>query len=227
MFTVGCEARRSSASAHGRSSMKRGTPLRRFQSASLVLARVLANELRARVRVSGRTFSNQPSMAGVLPSGETSVCSACTRRHTGASTIALLEEWMSRAGPRPQRSPLATSSHSMMPLAPRLTVTPPVVGILPAGRNEHALAALQRGHDVRAAARSDGSAGCRFLPRLRQTSTRFTGGVRPAARNACSAARKQASGPFWFTAPRPMMTRPCGPIDDRGLERRRGPFRSG
>src|SRR4029077_19751755 len=33
--------------------------------------------------VSGRTCSNQPSMAGVLPSAETRLCSASTRRQAG------------------------------------------------------------------------------------------------------------------------------------------------
>src|SRR6266851_513246 len=40
------------------------------------------------------------------------------------------------------------------------------------------------------------------------TSTRLTGGFRPAPRSAWSAARKVASGPFWFTAPRPTTTLP-------------------
>src|SRR5207302_2035730 len=40
------------------------------------------------------------------------------------------------------------------------------------------------------------------------TSTRLTGGLRPAPRSAWSAARKVASGPFWFTAPRPTTTLP-------------------
>ena len=40
------------------------------------------------------------------------------------------------------------------------------------------------------------------------TRTRFTGTFLPAPRIACSAARKTASGPFWFTAPRPISTFP-------------------
>ncbi len=40
------------------------------------------------------------------------------------------------------------------------------------------------------------------------TSTRFTGSLRPAPRMACRAARNAASGPFWFTAPRPTSTVP-------------------
>src|SRR5215468_2342125 len=61
----------------------------------------------------------------VLPSSETSVRSAMIRCHAGLSTIALSEEWMSLAGPRPHFSPLETSSSSTTPLAPRLTVTTP------------------------------------------------------------------------------------------------------
>ena len=36
----------------------------------------------------------------------------------------------------------------------------------------------------------------------------LTGGLRPAALSACSAARNVASGPFWLTAPRPIITLP-------------------
>ena len=36
----------------------------------------------------------------------------------------------------------------------------------------------------------------------------ITGGFLPAPRMAWSAARKAASGPFWFTAPRPTITFP-------------------
>ena len=38
--------------------------------------------------------------------------------------------------------------------------------------------------------------------------TRFTGGFCPAPRIAWSAASMAASGPFWFTAPRPITTLP-------------------
>ena len=41
-----------------------------------------------------------------------------------------------------------------------------------------------------------------------QTSTRFTGSFRPAALNACSAARNAICGPFVFVAPRPTITCP-------------------
>ena len=42
------------------------------------------------------------------------------------------------------------------------------------------------------------------------TSTMLTGDFPPAAFSACNAARKVASGPFWFTAPRPIITLPNG-----------------
>ena len=42
----------------------------------------------------------------VLPSSDTSVSSAFTRRHAGLSTIAFSDEWMSFDGPRPHFSPL-------------------------------------------------------------------------------------------------------------------------
>ena len=57
-------------------------------------------------------------MVIVLPSSDTSVSSAFTSRQAGLSTMALSEEWMSFAGPRPHFSPLATSSSSTTPLAP-------------------------------------------------------------------------------------------------------------
>ena len=42
--------------------------------------------------VSGRTFSNQPSITGVLPSGVTKQLSAATSRQAGESTLALALE---------------------------------------------------------------------------------------------------------------------------------------
>ena len=63
-------------------------------------------------RRAGRALSANPSMAGVLPSGETSVASAWTRCQAGLSTRALLLEWMSFFGPRPHFSPLEVSSSS-------------------------------------------------------------------------------------------------------------------
>src|SRR5436309_13091404 len=58
-------------------------------------------------------------MAGSLPAGETSEASASTRCQAGLSSRALLLECTSLRGPRPQRSPLEVSSHSMTPFAPR------------------------------------------------------------------------------------------------------------
>src|SRR5206468_1615982 len=64
-------------------------------------------------------------MAGSLPSGETSEASASTRCQAGLSSRALLLECTSLRGPRPQRSPLEVSSHSMTPFAPRNIDTSP------------------------------------------------------------------------------------------------------
>ncbi len=47
------------------------------------------------------------------------------------------------------------------------------------------------------------------------TRTRFTGSFRPAPRIAWSAARKAASGPFWFTEPRPISTLPVPGLSTR------------
>ena len=53
----------------------------------------------------------------------------------------------------------------------------------------------------------------------------MTGSFRPAPRMAWSAARNAASGPFWFTAPRPIdHLAEAGLVDERRLERRRGPL---
>jgi hypothetical protein len=57
-------------------------------------------------------------MAGSTPSADTSEFSACTRWNAGLSTLARSEEWTSLPGPRPHFSPLATTSHSITPLAP-------------------------------------------------------------------------------------------------------------
>ena len=74
--------------------------------------------------VGGRAASAKPSMAG-SPSAVTSVASACTRWKAGLSSRARLLECTSLPGPRPHFSPLATSSSSTTPLAPRDTVTLP------------------------------------------------------------------------------------------------------
>src|SRR5262249_51214019 len=68
--------------------------------------------------VRGLALSKKPATAGVCPSGPTSVLSALIRCHDGLSTCASRLEWMSCLGPRPQRSPLETSSSSTTPLAP-------------------------------------------------------------------------------------------------------------
>ena len=58
------------------------------------------------------------------------------------------------------------------------------------------------------------------------TSTRLTGIACFASRIACSAVRNAISGPFWLTAPRPIITLPSpGLVDDARLQRRRRPLR--
>src|SRR5207249_11380497 len=64
-------------------------------------------------------------MAGSLPSGETSEASASTRCQARLSCRALLLECSSLRRPRPQRSRLEVSSHSMTPFAPRNIDTTP------------------------------------------------------------------------------------------------------
>jgi hypothetical protein len=154
----------------------------------------------------GRARSASPSIAGVLPSAETSVASAWTRCQAGLSTRALLLEWMSFFGPRPQSSPLEVSSHSMTPLAPSETVTAPsspweALGMKTPLHFESACATSGRRTIC-------GKWGEPISSSPSATKTRFTGSFRPAPLYAWSAARKAASGPFWFTAPRPMTTLP-------------------
>ncbi len=122
MLTVGCPAIRLSASRNGTSRTQRCTPNCFFStsSRSFFAAR---STISCSAGESGRTRSNHPSIAGSTPSGVTSVASACTRWKTGLSTAARIEEWMSFAGPRPHFSPLAESSHSITPFAPRWIVT--------------------------------------------------------------------------------------------------------
>jgi hypothetical protein len=74
----------------------------------------------------GRALSANPSMAGSFPSDETSVFNAWTRCHAGLSTRALLEDWMSFRGPRPQSSPLAVISNSTMPFRAEIDRDDPV-----------------------------------------------------------------------------------------------------
>src|SRR5437588_10611762 len=113
---------------------------------------------------------------------------------------------MSFLGPRPHRSPLETSSHSITPLAPSVMVTWPsdawaAEGMkIPATRRRAAWTSGRR--------TICGKWGEPISSSPSATSTKLSGGFLPAARMACSAARKVASGPFWFTAPRPISTLP-------------------
>src|SRR6266540_2713836 len=124
MLTVGRDIRSSSASRQLTSCTQWSTPSCRFVTCS---SRLLAASaiMAFSAGESGRALSANPSIAGSLPSEETSVASASTKCHAGLSTRALLLEWMSLRGPRPQRSPLDTSSHSITPFAPRVMVTRP------------------------------------------------------------------------------------------------------
>jgi hypothetical protein len=159
--------------------------------------------------VSGRTFSNQPSIAGVLPSSLVSVSSARTRRHTArrSSLWCWSEYHASGRGPSSRR--WRRSSHSITPLAPRLTLTPPVVGSCHALGMNTPMRALQARHarwgvlhdlvEVRAADL--------FLAFADQERCSPAAGGRRRAAHAVPP-RNAISGPFWFTAPRPTMTRP-------------------
>src|SRR5204863_493193 len=82
---------------------------------------------------SGRALSAYPSIAGSLPSGDTSVPRASTRCHAGLSTRALLPEWTSRCGPPPQRSAPETSSASVTPFAPSVVIRSPSCSSATAG----------------------------------------------------------------------------------------------
>ena len=160
----------------------------------------------------------------MLPSSDTSVSSALTRRHAGLSTIAFSDECTSFDGPRPQALPSATSSSSTTPLAPRLTVTAPSASCSPIGMKTPMLffsAAWMSGRST-------------SLPMLGEpissspsaTSTRLTGIACFASRIACSAVRKAISGPFWLVAPRPTIALPSPGLSTmRRLQRRRRPFR--
>ena len=92
-------------------------------------------------------------------------------------------------------------------MAPRLTLTPPLLGLCqPAGITtpSHFLSAASTFGWVTIWRKF----GLPISSSPSQTSTMLTGDFLPAARIACSAARKVASGPFWFTAPRPTITFP-------------------
>ena len=113
---------------------------------------------------------------------------------------------MSSSAPRPQALVVQVSSTSISPLAPRSTSTPPA--------GDWAANGIQTSwHFLRAASTSGRRTtwakwGEPISSSPSATRTMLTGGLRPAARSACSAARKVASGPFWFTAPRPIITLP-------------------
>src|SRR6058998_1408357 len=117
MLTVGRDIKSSSASVQLTSRTQCWTPSSCFAAVSSS-RRAAAAIIAFSSGESGRALAAKPSIAGSLPSDDTSVASACTRCHAGLSTRALLLEWMSCLGPRPQRSPLDTSSHSITPLAP-------------------------------------------------------------------------------------------------------------
>src|SRR5437899_8581775 len=111
---------------------------------------------------------------------------------------------MSLRGPRPQRSPLATSSHSITPLAPRVMVTRPSD---PCAADGMKIPSVRLRADCTSGRRTIwGKWGDPISSSPSATSTKLSGGLRPAPRMACSAARNVASGPFWFTAPRPTST---------------------
>src|SRR5690349_18106985 len=113
---------------------------------------------------------------------------------------------MSFLGPRPHRSPLDTSSHSITPLAPRVMVTRPSDACAAAGMK----IPIVRRNAASTSGRCTiwGKCGEPISSSPSATSTKLSGGLRPAPRMAWSAARNVASGPFWFTAPRPMSTLP-------------------
>jgi hypothetical protein len=119
---------------------------------------------------------------------------------------ARLLECTSFAGPRPHFSPLDTSSSSTTPFAPSEIVTLPSRSCAASGMKmpSHFASASRTGEASTICAKC----GEPISSSPSATSTRFTGSLRPAPWNACSAARNADCGPFWFTAPRPMITEP-------------------
>ena len=113
---------------------------------------------------------------------------------------------MSFFGPRPHFSPLDTSSISQMPLAPASTVTLPSCSCEAFGSSTP-MQGFTCGSTSGLPTISP-KCGEPISSSPSQISTRFTGSFLPLVLNATSAARKAFSGPFWFTAPRPMMTVP-------------------
>src|SRR5713101_7237643 len=102
--------------------------------------------------------------------------------------------------------PLAINSSSMTPLAPSVRVTAPSSPCDAEGTKiptQRPSAAWTSGRCT-----TCGKCGEPISSSPSATHTRFTGSFRPAPRMAWSAARNAASGPFWFTAPRPTTTFP-------------------
>ena len=88
MLIVGSAASRSIAFSKGRSSIQWEMPISSISAFSFRTRMDCAISSFWRA-VSGFTCSYQPSTAGLLPSGVTSVCSAAISRQTGLSTAAL------------------------------------------------------------------------------------------------------------------------------------------
>ncbi len=205
MLTVGALTRRSSEARQGRSCAQRSTESARFARASSSRAAATSSMARSAAET-GRAASAKPSIAG-SPSGVTRVARACTRWKAGLSSRARFAECTSFVGPRPQRSPLATSSSSTTPLAPSDTVTVPSASCAGGGHEDaHAVGEGSRSPPV--AARSGWKCGEPISSSPSATRTRLTGGFLPAPRITCSASSRAASGPFWLTAPRPTTTLP-------------------
>ena len=116
---------------------------------------------------------------------------------------------MSFAGPRPHFSPLETSSSSITPFRTQVHCDDSIQ-VLRRKRHEYADTVLQRVVALRVRLTSCGMCGEPISSSPSATNTRFTGIFFPAPRIACKAARNAASGPFWFTAPRPIITFPSG-----------------
>ena len=119
---------------------------------------------------------------------------ACTRRHAGWSSRAAWLEWMSRIGPRPQAAPVATRSHSMSPLEPRLISTLPSFSCSWLGMKTPMLrSSAWRTRGVMTASSKFGEPTSSSPSAM---STRLTGSLRPAPRIACRAARQRGLRAF-------------------------------
>ena len=123
MFTVGVNMNRSSVARHGRSWDHRAAPVSDFAVLSLIFVAASSSISRS-ATVAALASRANPSIAG-SPSALTSVASAWTRWNAGLSRRARFDECTSMVGPRPHFSPLATSSHSTTPFAPRKIETLP------------------------------------------------------------------------------------------------------